>query len=102
VLGERATPTRPMPAARAPAAGPARPRVVEDAAPIRRVFVDLVEGERRLDRVVQAAMQGREFTVQELIGIQAMVFRHVQEMEVVSRLVDRLTGAVKTTLQTQV
>jgi hypothetical protein len=109
VLGERAgpPPAAPPPALHTgPARGPAAaaPPAAPPGGPatLRRVLVDLVAGERKLDGVVKAAMSGRDFTVQELIGIQAAVFRHSQEMEVVSRLVDRLTGTIKTTLQTQV
>ena len=69
---------------------------------IRRLLVDLVDGERRMDRVIRSALSGRDFTVQELIAIQATVLRHTQEVEAVSRVLDRLTSAVKTTLQTQV
>jgi hypothetical protein len=71
-------------------------------ATIRRLLVDLVDGERRMDRVIRSTLSGRDFTVQELIAIQATVLRHTQEIEAVSRVLDRLTSAVKTTLQTQV
>jgi hypothetical protein len=101
----------PLPAPVGPARGPAAagsPAAV-DPAPrgdgprqLRRLLVDLVDGERRMDRVIRAALGGRDFSPQELIAIQATVLRHTQEVEAVSRLLDRLTGAVKTTLQTQV
>jgi hypothetical protein len=108
VLGERAGPTEASPAGVGPLRradvsrarnGPASPPSARRA---REVLVHLVEGQRRLDELVRAALGGRSFTVQELIAIQAAVLRYTQEIEVVSRVVDRLTSAVKTTLQTQV
>jgi hypothetical protein len=106
VLGEAAGPRAPDPGPPAAApVGPARagPASTRDGPPqLRRVLVDLVEGERRMDGVIRAALSGRDFTTQELIAIQATVLRHSQQVEAVSRLLDRLTGAVKTTLQTQV
>jgi hypothetical protein len=104
VLGERGA-GPPAPTTTGERAGPAHPRPAppsEGPPGVRRALVDLVEGQRRLDQVVKAAMSGRDFTVQELIGIQATVFRYSQEMEVASRLIDRLTGTIKSTLQTQV
>ena len=106
VLGEVAGPpppeARPVPG---PAAvGPARagPSAAPGPAELRRALVSLVEGERRTDEVIRAALRGRDFSPQEMVAIQATVLRHMQEVEVLSRLLDRLTGAVKTTLQTQV
>jgi len=101
VLGERsaAVPPAATPRVRTESGpAPVRPSL----APFRRTLVGLVEGERRLERLVEATRRGRSFTIQELIGIQALVLRHVQEMEVVSRVLDRAMGTIKTTLQTQV
>jgi hypothetical protein len=102
----------PLPSQVGPARGPAdiagSPAAVgppgrrEGPMQIRRLLVDLVDGERRMDRVIRSALSGRDFSMQELIAIQATVLRHTQEVEAVSRVLDRLTGAVKTTLQTQV
>ena len=105
VLGERAGPASPASPTGAPVEPTARGRGPADPGPAagpRRLLIDLVEGERRMDRVIAAALSGRDFTVQELIAIQATVFRYTQELEVVSRVVDKATAAVKTTLQTQV
>ena len=102
----------PTPAGVGPARGPAAvggapaavgpPRGPAGAPQVRRLLVDLVDGERKLDQVIRSALSGRDFSMQELIAIQATVLRHSQEVETVSRLLDRLTGAIKTTLQTQV
>jgi hypothetical protein len=101
VAGVRARTPEAGPAPPPAAAGPAR-AAAPGPAHLRRALVSLVEGERRMDGVIRAALSGRDFSPQELIAIQATVLRHSQEIEVVSRLLDRLTGAVKSTLQTQV
>jgi hypothetical protein len=41
------------------------------------------------------------FSQEELIAIQAGVYRYTQELELASKLVDKASGAVKTTLQSQ-
>jgi len=99
VLDERvavgATPA-PRPTAPAPpAAAPAR-------APVRRMLEGIVTTEDRIDALVQAAARGKTFSPAELLALQAAVFRYSQTVEVVSRVADRLVGAVKQTMGTQV
>jgi len=104
VLDERLTsgpptgprPTGPAPAATAPAAtAPAR-------APVRKMLEGMVSAEDRVDALVRAAAGGKTFSPAELIALQAAVFRYSQTVEVVSRVADRLVGAVKQTMGTQV
>jgi hypothetical protein len=61
----------------------------------------LAEGERHVDRVMRAARSGRTFSQEELLAVQAGVYRYTQELELASKLVDKATTAVKTTLQSQ-
>ena len=48
------------------------------------------------------ARRGEAFTPAQLLALQAQVYQYAQQLEVVSRVVDRTIGAVKTTLNTQV
>ena len=48
------------------------------------------------------APTGAPATPTQLLALQADVLRHAQQLELASRLVDKLAGAVKQTLQTQV
>lgn len=67
------------------------------------VLVDRVgAGEARVDALLEAAARGKTFKPAELIAMQAQVFRCSQTVEVISRGADRLVGAVKQTLGTQV
>lgn len=58
-------------------------------------------GKSFLDRAMRAARNGRAFSNEELIAVQAGVYRYTHELELASKLVDKATNAVKTTLQSQ-
>ena len=60
------------------------------------------DSERAIDGFVRAAASGRTFTPGQLLAVQATVARYAQTVDVVSRAADRLVGAVKQTLGTQV
>ena len=47
-------------------------------------------------------MSGRSFRPQELLVLQAKVIQYSQELDVASRLVEKVTGGIKQTLQAQV
>ena len=106
MLGERAgaapaaaaTPPPPrQPAGRAkPPAAPLRPR--RCAALLERTL----GAEQRVDTLLAAAARGKTFSPSELLALQATVFRYSQAVEVVSRATDKLVGAVKQTMGTQV
>lgn len=61
----------------------------------------VARGDRLLDRTVRAARAGRVFGNEELITLQASVYRYSQELELASELVDKSTSAVKYVLQSQ-
>jgi len=69
---------------------------------VSRVLDGAAKGEARLDAILDAAARGKTFTPAELLAMQASVFRYSQTVEVLSRATDRLVGAVKQTLGTQV
>jgi len=55
-----------------------------------------------VDTLLAAAATGKTFSPAELLALQATVFRYSQAVEVVSRATDKLIGAVKQTMSTQV
>ena len=63
---------------------------------------DAFKSETRIDGLIKQAQSGKSFNAQELMGLQIEVFRYSQTVEVISRTTDKLVGAVKQTLQTQV
>jgi hypothetical protein len=66
-------------------------------------FVERVgASEARVDALLEAAARGKTFKPAELIAMQVTVFRYSQTVELLSRGADKLVGAVKQTLSTQV
>jgi hypothetical protein len=98
--GPQATPIVP---GRKPAAVPAHPVVPgPPAGPVRAVLQRALGAERQVDALLEAAARGRTFTPAQLLAMQATVARYSQTVEVVSRVADRLVGAIKQTMGTQV
>jgi hypothetical protein len=59
--------------------------------------------EAKIDALIASAATGKKtFSAGELLALQATVFRYSQTVEVISRAADRLVGAIKQTLGTQV
>jgi hypothetical protein len=63
---------------------------------------DTFKSETRIDSLIKAAQGGKAFNASELMALQVEVFRYSQTVEVISRTTDKLVGAVKQTLGTQV
>ena len=108
VLGERvgsgpapppasAAPVPPRP----PASGP-RKTAAPAPSPVRALMEQTVGTEQRVDTLLAAAARGRMFSPGELLALQATVFRYSQAVEIVSRATDKLVGAIKQTMGTQV
>jgi hypothetical protein len=106
LLRETRTATPPTPSA-APTPTPApAPRSIPAPTPLaplteagRQLLSRVARGERYVENVVRQAVGGRAFTPADLLVMQAQVYRYTQELELVSKLVERGTGTVKTILQ---
>jgi hypothetical protein len=108
VLGEKlpATTTRassapPTGASGSEPASATRSSTATGPSPVRAMLERAVGGEKKLDALIDAAAHGKTFTPGELLALQANVSRYSQTVEVVSRVADRLVGAVKQTMATQ-
>jgi hypothetical protein len=66
-----------------------------------RALQDLDRGEQFMDRIVSRAMRGGDFNPQELIAIQAGVYRYTQKLELFGRLIDRAASSVRQVLTPQ-
>ncbi len=62
----------------------------------------LVEDQNKLDEIIKAATSGKSYNQQELLAIQASVYKFSQELELTSKVVEKATSGVKQTMQTQV
>lgn len=69
---------------------------------IRDVVKELNGTYLRLDQINKDLFGGKKFMPQELLAIQAEVYRLSQEVELVSKTVGKTTDGLKTIMQTQV
>ena len=67
---------------------------------LRRVAEGVASDERAMDRAMRTGTHG-QLAPEALIALQARVYRHTQELELGSKVVDKAAGAVKQTLQSQ-
>jgi hypothetical protein len=103
VLDERVgiAPEAATPGAAKPAVTPPPPPAAPPS-PMRAMLERAVGNEKQIDALLDAAARGKTFKPGELLALQATVARYSQTVEVVSRVADRLVGAVKQTMGTQV
>jgi hypothetical protein len=104
VLAERVGPgpEAARPQASVPREAPAAKPTSAGPGPVRAALERLVSTENRVDALLHAAAKGKTFSPAELIALQSSVFRYSQTVEVVSRAADRIVGAVKQTMGTNV
>lgn len=69
---------------------------------MQRVFEDVMAGQNKLENIMNLALSGRNFSQQELLALQAGVYRFTQELELTSKVIEKGTSAIKQTLNTQV
>ncbi len=66
------------------------------------VITKLQKDERTLDRTMRRALAGHDFDMPQLVALQSLAFKYSQRVELMGKLVDRLAGTIKQTLQMQV
>jgi len=69
---------------------------------IKELLSTIIDGQNKLDGIIKLSLSGKHFGPQELLAIQAGVFKYSQEMELTSKVVEKATSAVKQAMQTQV
>lgn len=63
---------------------------------------DLADGQQKMSKIMKMALSGRKFNPQELLALQAGVYRFSQELELTSKVVEKATSGIKQTMNTQV
>jgi len=94
----------PNPAPESPIPPPPQPREAPDTSgSFHQVLHRLATEVDRGERVVRTALRGNPYDddTRGMIALQAGVYRYVEAVELCTKLVDRSTAAVKTTLQSQ-
>jgi transcription termination factor NusB len=69
---------------------------------IARLLDGVAEGQNKLDDIIKLSLSGQKFDHQELLAIQASVYKFSQELELTSKVVEKATSGIKQTMQTQV
>ena len=69
---------------------------------VQQVLRGVEVGQMQLDKIMDLALSGKQFTTQELLTIQMGVYRFTQELELTSKVIEQATSGIKTTMQTQV
>lgn len=69
---------------------------------VKRVLSNVMDGQNALDQIISKASSGKQFSNQELLAMQAGVYKFSQELELTSKVVEKATSGVKQTMQTQV
>lgn len=55
-----------------------------------------------LDKLINGGMTGKTFTNQEMLSLQAGMYKYSQELDLTSKVVEKATSGLKDTLKTQV
>ncbi len=63
---------------------------------------NLLTGQDKMTKIMDVALSGRQFSPSELLAMQAGVYRFTQELDLTSKVVEKATGGIKQTLNTQV
>ena len=69
---------------------------------IQRIMEDVMQGQNKLEEIINLSLSGRNFSTPELLAMQAGVYRFTQELELTSKVVEKATNTIKQTMNTQV
>lgn len=67
-----------------------------------RIMEDVMSGQNKLEEIIHLSLSGKNFSSQELLALQAGVYRFTQELELTSKVVEKGTATIKQTMNTQV
>lgn len=68
----------------------------------KKVLDQMMGTQNKLDDIIKMSLSGKKFSQQQLLAIQASVYKFSQELELTSKVVEKATSGVKQTMQTQV
>lgn len=95
-------------AARSAQAAPAVPAIGSElnsksfVSGLQRIMEDVMQGQNKLEEIMNLSLSGRNFSTPELLAMQAGVYRFSQELELTSKVVEKATSTIKQTMNTQV
>ncbi len=69
---------------------------------IRNIFQNLDAGHKKIESILRVSLSGVKLSQQELLTLQMRVYKFTQEVELISKLVEKGTSGVKQVVNTQV
>lgn len=66
------------------------------------VVTSLEKGQVNLEKLINQAASGKQFSNSELLGLQASMYKYTQELDLTGKVVEKATSGLKDTLKTQV
>jgi hypothetical protein len=60
------------------------------------------QNQQSIDKLINGGMSGKTFTNQEMLSLQAGMYKYSQELDLTSKVVEKATTGLKDTLKTQV
>ena len=62
----------------------------------------LISGQDKMTQIMKLALSGKQFNSQELLAMQAGVYRFSQELDLTGKVIEKATSGIKQTMNTQV
>jgi len=69
---------------------------------LKSVFENLDAGHKRIESILKVSLSGVKLSQQELLTLQMRVYRFTQEVELISKLVEKGTSGIKQVVNTQI
>lgn len=66
------------------------------------MMANLEKGQSHIDKMINGGLSGKSMSNQELLSLQAGMYKYTQELDLVSKVVEKATSGLKDTLKTQV
>lgn len=66
------------------------------------MVASLEKGQVNIDKLINGGLQGKSMSNQELLQMQAGMYKYTQELDLCSKVVEKATSGLKDTLKTQV
>lgn len=76
--------------------------VSKSSSMISSMMANLEKGQTHIDKLINGGLQGKSMSNQELLSLQAGMYKYTQELDLVSKVVEKATSGLKDTLKTQV
>lgn len=66
------------------------------------MIAGMEKGAVNIDQIINSGLSGKNFNNQELLSLQAGMYKYTQELDLCSKVVEKATSGLKDTLKTQV